>query len=221
MKRWNVSLGIFLGICISFPASAQLLRDLHYLYNPSYFYTPNTLPSDTTLFSPFDNLKKGEFTYRVEAGTGFSSYLGGLSSSFISPMVSYRASNKLFITAGGKFSSNSLLQNSFTPTHGPQAVGLPFSGNPVEAFAVANYKVNDRLSLYGTGSFGKNQLFLSPYTGINSGDYKNISFGMDYKFSDSFRIGASFGVNQGPNLGWGNSSYGNSRFFGHSPFFPY
>ncbi len=94
-------------------------------------------------------------------------------------------------------------------------------GNPTEAFAYGLFQVNEKFSVYGMGSFGKNQLYLSPFqSSISTGDYSHLSFGMNYKISEKTSIGASFGVTNGPAAGWGYSpmsNYGNQRY---NPFFP-
>lgn len=221
MKKTVFPSFFILFFSFALPSNAQLVRDLQYLYNPSYFYNPYNSYTDTTQFTPYNNgIKKGEFKYHLEAGTGFSTFMGGLSSSFVSPMVSYRATDKLFVTAGGTFSYNNLLQTSFSPIPTSQGNILQQSSNPTEVFAIAHYQVNEKLSLFGVGAFGKNQPFYSPYGGMNSVNYNNVSLGMDYKVSNNFSFGASFGINRGPNLGWGNTPFGG---FGHqmyNPFFP-
>jgi hypothetical protein len=66
-------------------------------------------------------------------------------------------------------------------------------GNPTEAFAYGRYLVNSKLSIYGMGAFGKNQIYMSPFqSGIGTSDYQQVSFGLDYKITEKTSIGASF-----------------------------
>ena len=220
MKRVYVLLVVTMVFLFNAKVSAQLIRDVHYLYNPSYFYNPQSTLSDTSNFSPIRAFKPGDTKYNFEVGTSYSSFGGGLSSSYISPTVSFRASERLFIVAGGKFSyanaSNPQLFSNFGQVGQANSMG-----NPTEAFAYGLFQVNEKFSVYGMGSFGKNQLYLSPFqSSISTGDYSHISFGMNYKISEKTSIGASFGVTNGPAAGWGYSpmsNYGNQRY---NPFFP-
>ena len=221
MKRVNVLLAITIAFLCSFSASAQLVRDLHYLYNPSYFYNPyNTLP-DTSDFSPSRTFKPGDTKYNFEVGTSYSTFGGGLSSSYISPTVSFMATNKLHIVAGGKFSYANMGGATLNSNIGGLMPQQQITGNPTEAFAYAQYQLSDKFSIYGMGSFGKNQLYLSPFqSGISTGDYSHLSLGMDYKISERASIGASFGVTNGPAMGWGYSPMSNYGFRRYNPFFP-
>ncbi len=200
---------------------AQLARDLHKLYNPAYFNRVEPT-SDTTTFDPWKINRTRKPSYSVEVGSSYSSFGGGLSSTFISPMVSFMATNKLQVTAGGKFSYANMGGLPLTNSVGAQFSENQTFGNPTEAFAYVRYELNDRISFFGMGSFGKNQLYISPYKmGISTTDYSNLSFGMDYKVSEKVSIGASFGVVNGPDYGWGYSPF-NRRGYQphHNSFFP-
>jgi hypothetical protein len=92
-------------------------------------------------------------------------------------------------------------------------------GNPTEAFAYGRYLVNSKLSIYGMGAFGKNQIYMSPFqSGFSTSDYQQVSFGLDYKISEKTSIGASFGVTNGP--AWGISPFSGYRNQPMNPFFP-
>jgi len=218
MKRVNFLVVLIILTLAALSSNAQLVRDLHYLYNPSYFYNPQNTKSDTANFSPFSNFKPGETKYNFEVGTSYSSFAGGLSNSYISPSVSYRASERLFIVAGGKFShataTNPQLFSNFN-----QVTQQNSMGNPAEAYAYGHFQVNEKLSIYGMGAFGKNQIYMSPFgSGFGQADYQHFSVGMDYKISDKTSIGASFGVSNGP--AWGISPFGGYGRSGFSPFMP-
>lgn len=197
-------------------ANAQLTRDLYKLYNPNYF---NKAKLDTASFEPWRAMSPSKPSYSVEVGSSYSTFGGGLSSSYISPTVSFMATDKLHIVAGGKFSHTNMGSIPFLSNEVGQAQTQPMGGNPTEAFAYGHYQVNEKISVYGMGAFGKNQLYISPFqTGFNTGDYSHLSFGMDYKINDKVRIGASFGVSNGP--AWGVTpfnSFSNQRM---NPFFP-
>jgi hypothetical protein len=200
-----------------FSANGQLLSELHKLYHPAYYYKNQ---ADTSTFEPWNKFTPGQTNYSFEVGSSFSSYGGGISSSYISPMVSFMATDRLHIVAGGKFSyanigNTPILNSQFDLGDGP---GI---GNPTEAFAYGKFQVNDKLSVFGMGAFGKNQLYMSPFqAGIGTTDYQQFSFGMDYKISEKTSIGASIGFVNGP--AWGMSPFGGHGFrsLHTNPFFP-
>ncbi|HZJ74479.1 MAG TPA: hypothetical protein VFC87_06710 [Perlabentimonas sp.] len=201
-------------------AQAQLARNLHKLYNPAYFNRVES-SSDTTTFDPWKISGTRKPSYSVEVGSSYSNFGGGLSSTFISPTVSFMATNKLQITAGGKFSYANMGGIPLIKSVGGQFFEQQTSGNPTEAFAYAHYQLNEKLSFYGMGSFGKNQLYISPYKmGVGTTDYSQFSLGMDYKVSEKVSIGASFGVINGPAFGWGYSPFNQYGYQRHNPFFP-
>jgi hypothetical protein len=204
----------FLVLYIS--ASGQLTSDLYRLYHPAYFQQ-NTF--DTTETETWNVLSPSKPSYSFEVGSSFSSYGGGFSSSYFSPTVSFMATERLHVVAGGKFSYANFSNAPALNSQVGQSASNQAIGNPTEAFAYGMYQVNSKLSIYGMGSFGKNQVYMSPFgAGFGTTDYQHLSFGMDYKISDKFRVGASFGYTNGP--AWGlspNSNYRNQPF---NPFFP-
>ena len=130
---------------------AQLARDLHKLYNPAYFNRVEPT-SDTTTFDPWKINRTRKPSYSVEVGSSYSSFGGGLSSTFISPMVSFMATNKLQVTAGGKFSYANMGGLPLTNSVGAQFSENQTFGNPTEAFAYVRYELNDKISFFGMGS---------------------------------------------------------------------
>jgi hypothetical protein len=131
-------------------------------------------------------------------------------------MVSFMATDKLQIIAGGKFSYTN---TNSRPILNSETNGLASNGNPTEAFAYGKYQINERFSVYGLGAFGKNQLYFSPFqSGLSTTDYQHLSFGMDYKISDKVRIGASFGYSNSPV--WGTSPFGGFGSHQMNPLFP-
>jgi len=215
LKRFYLLLFL---IALNFNVSAQLVRDLHRLYHPSYFFQHT---ADTNTFESWHRFTPGETRYSLEVGTGFSSFGGGnsFSTSFISPMVSFSPTERLQIVAGGKFSYANMNNIPFSRSFHDSSQEQGAIGNPTEAFAYGRYLVNSRLSIYGMGAFGTNQLYYSPFqSGFSTTDYQQISFGMDYKISEKTSIGASFGIYNGP--AWGNSPMGGYRNQSMNPFFP-
>jgi len=207
---------VVLLIGAAFSSNAQLIRDLHKLYHPSYFSQSST---DTSSVEPWKVLRPSKPNYSFEVGSTFSSYGGGFSSTYFSPSVSFMATERLLIVAGGKFSYANF---NNMPMLGSQLGESPTeygSNNPTEAFAYGNYQVNSRLSIYGMGAFGKNQIYFSPFqSGFGKADYQQLQFGMDYKISDRVSLGASFGYTNGP--AWGVSPFGGYRSQPFNPFFP-
>ncbi len=196
---------VFLGLLFitSTESFGQLMRDLHKLYNPQY---STRSVSDTSTFKPWKRFTPGKTDYSFEVGTGYSSFGSGIgmSSSYVSPSVVFSPTQNLMIEVGGRFSYNSF---NGAPTLLPMPIGetqMANPGNPTEAYVQGIYIVNNKLSIYGTGAFGNNQLYYSPYNrGFSTTDYQHMSFGMNYKLSEKVSIGASFGITNGPV--WGNS----------------
>jgi len=203
-------------VLLGYTSNAQLTRDLHKLYHPAYF---SKASDDSTQFDPWRLASSSKPTYSVELGTSYSTFGGGLSSTFISPTVSFMATDRLQVVVGGRFTQTSMGSMPFLSSELGQMGEQQMSGNPTEAFAYGHYQINEKLSVYGMGAFGKNQLYISPFqSGVAQADYQQLSFGMDYKISERVRIGASFGVNNGPS--WGVSPFGNPYHNRMNPFFP-
>jgi hypothetical protein len=215
MKKLKILFSFIALMLVVSISHGQLVQDLHRLYVPSY----SSQDSDTSNFKPWHRFTPGETKYSMEMGAGYSSFgnNAGFSNSFISPMVSYSVSENLQITVGGRF-SNTNFNNMPMFNH---SGGLELSqrnGRPTEAFAYGRYIVNNKLSVYGMGAFGKDQVYYSPYNaGFSTSNYQQYSIGMDYKVSEKVSIGASFGFSNGPAYGF--SPYGNNRQSSF-PYFP-
>ncbi len=209
---------ILLGF-LSTTSNGQLVRDLHTLYSPTNYYQHQT---DSSSFEPWRSNSSGSPSYSFEVGTSFSSFGGGngFSSSYISPTVSFMATERLQIVAGGRFSQYNFASSPmFANTH-DAASESNTPGTPTEAFAYGRYQVNNKLSVYSLGAFGKNQPYYNPFgsSPMSTADYQHVSFGMDYKISNKVSIGASFGVTNGP--AWGTPLGGGLRNQSMNPFFP-
>jgi hypothetical protein len=195
-------------------ASGQLVKDLHKVYSKGYY---DQTEFDSSAFKPWKRFTPGKTDYSFEVGTGYSSFGRGIgfSSSYISPSVIITPSQNFMIEVGGRFSYNNYSGAPMFMQQSESGAAPTSPGNPTEAYAYGRYIVNDRLSVYGLGAFGNNQLYFSPYSsGFSTSNYQHLSFGMDYRVSEKFSIGASFGVTNGPS--WGNSFQRN----GWSPFMP-
>ncbi len=213
MKRW-VALLFFLLASTAY-VNAQLVRDLHKVYTPGYFEQNSN--RDTSEFKPWKRYTPGKTNYSIEVGTSYSSFGSGMgmSSSYISPSVVFSPTQNLMIEAGGRFSYNNFSGAPMLMQSSNGQIEPANTGNPTEAYVRGHYIVNNRLSVYGSGAFGQNQVYYSPYSRtFGSSNYQHISFGMDYKISEKVSIGASFGITNGP--AWG-TPYGR---YGWSPFMP-
>ena len=210
-------------ILVSIFSFGQLVRDLPLLYQPGILPQQE---EDSSEFRPWHRFTPGETSYSFEAGAGYSSFGNsmGFSNSYVSPIVSYSATENFQITVGGRFSRTNFNNMNMINFNGGNVEGQLTSGVPTEAFAYGQYIVNDRLSVYGYGAFGKNQTYFSPYNaGFSTADYQQYSFGMNYRLTDKVSFGASFGFSNGPAFGYsqyGYSPYGYSNRNHFSPFFP-
>ena len=218
MKFVKDFLLLLIFVLVSYMGYSQLIRDLYKLYHPHYYQQQHL---DTAHFEPWKKFTPGETKYTFELGTGFST-IGGMNSfstSFISPMISYSPTERLQVVAGGKFAYANYSNMTLANFRHDQLNEEEIPGNPTEAFVYGKYLINSKLSVYGMGAFGKNQLYMSPFqAGLGTTDYQQLSFGLDYKISDKTSIGASFGVTNGPV--WGISPFGGQSNHLTNPFFP-
>lgn len=193
-------------------AKGQLVEGLYRLYQPG---VPSYQPTDTSGLSHLGFFTPGSTSFSMDLGTGYTSFGrgAGFSSSYISPMVTFTPTERLQLRLGGRFSSSNM--GSMPSAVTPQATQAQGMGIPTEAFVSGRYLLSSRLSVYGEGFFGQNQMYYSPISRqFGSTDYQHVSFGMDYKVGERFTIGASFGYTNGPV--WGSPYGGRNRF--HSPF---
>lgn len=199
----TITIAISFALLATFSAAGQLVKDLHKVYSNGYFEQSSY---DSSAFKPWKSYTPGKTQYSFEVGTGYSSFGSGIgmSSSYVSPSVVFSPTQNLLIEVGGRFSYNNF---NGAATVLPSANGeaqMANPGNPTEAYVHGTYLINSKLRVYGTGAFGNNQLYYSPYNrGFSTTDYQHVSFGMDYKISEKVSIGASFGFTNGP--AWGNS----------------
>jgi hypothetical protein len=178
------------------------------VYSNGYFEESSY---DSSSFKPWKRFTPGKTDYSFEIGTGYSSFRNGIgmSSSYVSPSVVFSPTQNLLIEVGGRFSYNSFNGAPMTLPLANGETQMTNTGNPTEAYVHGTYLINSKLRVYGTGAFGNNQLYYSPYNrGFSTTDYQHMSFGMDYKLSEKVSIGASFGITNGPV--WGNSYQQNS-----------
>lgn len=207
MKR-RVVLTLILVSAFAYISNAQLLKDLHKLYDP---INSNSNANDSTIFTQHGIIKPGKPVYNVTFGTGYTSFGKGVgfSNSYVSPTVTCAPTEKMTVVVGASFSLTnfnnlSAMQNSPAKGQFQQS-----NRNPTQAFAYGQYQVNNRFSVYAIGSFAKNQLYTSPFEqGIGKADYNELGVGFNYKLSKNVTFGASFNYTNGSNF-MGLSPYGN------------
>lgn len=185
---------LFLLISISglvgLSLSAQLIQDLHSVYNP--VYNSESTYDSTVVITPFGVIKPG-VNYGLSMGTGYSS-MGkgvGFSNSYIAPSVSYSPNQKFQIITGVTLSRTGMQGMDI-----PKEVGnnpVQNSSNPYQAWAYTQYNFSNRFSIYAMGSVSQNQTYYSPF--MNSfGNYNSQMYGVgfNYKIGNKTSIGASF-----------------------------
>lgn len=207
-KIFLLSIILSVGFSVT---NAQLVQDLHKIYNPGY--NQEQTYDSTAVITPFGVIKPG-VNYGLSLGTGYS-FMGngmGMSNSYVAPSVSYSPNQKLQVIAGVTLS-----RNGFHGMNVPNEVGqgqVQTSANPYQAWAYTQYNFTNRFSVYAMGSVSQNQSFYSPF--MNSfGSYNSQAYGVgfNYKISNKTSIGASFN--------FVNAQYPNTfNSFGNS-FFPY
>lgn len=142
----------------------------------------------------FSNSKKVQ--YGLQMGTGFSSYAGGMSSTYYNPYVTFKASKKLFVQTGITTQNYNIGGFSATPSFGKS---LPNQSQSVVVNTSALYKVNSKLNVYTAmyGSFGQsgmvtngsnNALFQQTY----GNDSRGVSFGLEYQLRENVKISGQF-----------------------------
>lgn len=180
------------------PAKAQLVQDLHRVYEPVY---AKSEMDSATVFTPFGIVKPG-INYGLTMGTGYS-FIGngvGMSGSYIAPSVTY-SNNRFQVIAGVTLSR--------TNTHGishPEGNNLMpaySSTNPYQAWAYTQYQFSNRFSVYAMGSVSQNQTFYSPLQNY-MGTFNSQQFGVgfNYRIGAKTTIGASFNFVNRPQNGY-------------------
>jgi len=192
----RVVLTLFLVSSFAYLSNAQLLKDLHKVYDP---ISGISNAYDSTIFTQQGIIKPGKPVYNVTFGTGYTAFGKGMgfSNSYVSPTVSYSPNEKMTFVVGASFSytnMNMSLQSSLVNAQQQQT-----GGNPTEAFAYGNYQLSNKFSIYAMGAFAKNQLYISPFQqGIGRADYNEFGVGFNYKISNKVSVGASFNYTNGP-----------------------
>lgn len=208
---------IFVSVitCLS---NAQLIKDLHKVYDPIN-NGMNSSATDSLLFTQNGIIKPGKPVYNVTFGTGYTSFGKGVgfSNSYVSPTVTCAPTEKSLVVVGASFSYTNFNNLSLMQKTSSNGQLQQSNGNPTQAFAYGQYQVNNRFSVYAMGSFAKNQLYTSPFQqGIGKADYNQFGVGFNYKLSNRVSFGASFNYTNGVNfMGLMPNSYNTS-----SPMFP-
>ena len=176
-------------------------------------------PVDTNGFTAN---KKAQYGFQM--GTGFSSFAGGMSSTYYNPYVTIKASQNLFIQTGISSINNNIGGFSMVPSFGKTIA--PNQSQSVVVNSSALYKVNGKLNLYAAlyGSFGESNMYSSQLTSnfnqqAYGTDSKGATVGFDYKLLENVKISGTFNYikNQSYNPNSLSSNYMNP--FNTSPFF--
>lgn len=216
MKK-RVVLTLVLVSVFTYISNAQLVNDLYKIYTP---VSQSASIQDTSDYSPFGTVKPGKPEFHISFGTGYTSFGKGVgfSSSSVTPTVAFAPNSKVQIVAGASFSYNNLSNMPAMKTSTGNGIVQQSAGNPTQVFAYGQYQVNNRFSVYATGSFAKNQLFVSPFqAGVGTCDYQQAGVGFNYKLSSRVTIGGSFNFTNSTGNMMGLSPSGYNSF---SPMFP-
>lgn len=176
---------------------AQLIRDLHRIYEPVY---KNAGSSDSaSIYTPFGIIRPG-VNYGLTMGTGYSFMGGGvgMSGSYIAPSVTY-SHNRLQVIAGVTLSRTSF--HGLDIPAGDATEQNYNTSNPYQAWAYTQYQFTNRFSVYAMGSVSQNQTFMSPYQNyFGTFNSQQLGVGFNYRLGSKTTIGASFNfVNHNPN----------------------
>ncbi|MDR2835194.1 MAG: hypothetical protein LBV69_03200 [Bacteroidales bacterium] len=141
-------------------------------------------------------LDKDRFHFRLTTGTSFTNFgNNSLYSVYTMPEINYRITDKFSISAG-------MIQNfSYFPNFSQNKENpIPMSSKMYNTtvFVKGEYQPLEKLILQGT-------VFYSPSSFNNSDSFSFTNFGMEYKITEKFSIGADVSIIKG------NSQY--------SPFF--
>ncbi len=200
-------------VCSLTLTKAQLVNDLHRIYNP---VSQSTNSQDSTIFSPFGIIKPGNPQYSVSFNAGYTSFGrgNGFSSSSVSPTVAFAPSNKVQVVAGATISHNNMANMPMAKEGVNNSRMQQQGANPTQAFAYAQYQINNKFSVFAMGSFSQNQPYISPfYSGIATYNSQEFGVGFNYKLNSKVSFSGSFNYSNGPMFG--SSPYGYNSF---SPF---
>jgi hypothetical protein len=189
-------------------------------------YESYYIPSDTTDFvlnettpdnTPFSQQKK--LSLGLNIGSAFSSYGNGIFTSYASPEVRYRATEKFTISVG--------TMASFTSYNGgflnPESSQLDYAGRMAQYYMYASgtYQVNDKFRIRAGGIYE-----VTPNTQYNS--FKSGHIGFDLQLTENTFINADFQFSNGyysPAMYFSNGGiFGNPGRFSnytnpHQPYF--
>ncbi len=181
MKR----LLIFVLLLSYLSTNAQLLNDLHKIYEP--VYTPTNY-KDSMVVTPFGIVKPG-LNYGLSMGTGYSFFGGGMgmSASYIAPSITY-SHNRLQVAAGITLSRTNM--NGLPTTMG-NGIIQQNSNNPYQAWAYTQYQFSNRFSMYAMGMFSQRQNYFSPYGQMGNFDSQQLGMGFSYRIGSNTTIGGS------------------------------
>ncbi|RPH32574.1 MAG: hypothetical protein EHM93_08845 [Bacteroidales bacterium] len=213
MKK-RVVLTLILANVFAYNSNAQLVNDLYKIYTP---ISQSASAKDTSSYLPFGTIKPGNPEYHVAFSAGYSSFGrgNGFSSSSVTPTVAFAPTQKVQIIAGATISYNNMSNMPMFKNSAENSQMKQSAGNPTQAFAYGQYKINNRFSVYAMGAFSQNQPYISPfYSGIGTYNSQEFGVGFNYKLGRKTTIGASFNFSNGP------GAMGLSPF-GYNPLNPY
>jgi len=139
-------------------------------------------------------------TYNVTLGAGYASFSNNMSlmSTYISPSINYQASDKLFINVSGVIMQNNYNGTENLTNYSP--VGYNSNAANFGINGSVYYQLSDNWSIYGDGTYYKNQSVFSNYQSQSyTTDYKSVSLGVGYKISDKVQFNAQFRYSNGYN----------------------
>jgi len=210
--RRQIILSIIL-VCSFTLTKAQLVNDLYRIYNP---ISQSTNSQDSSIYSPFGIIKPGNPQYNVSFNAGYTSFGrgNGFSSSSVTPTVAFAPTNKVQVIAGATISHNNMANMPMVKDGVNNSRMQQQGANPTQAFAYAQYQINNKFSVFAMGSFSQNQPYISPfYSGIATYNSQEFGVGFNYKLNSKVSFSGSFNYSNGPMFG--SSPYGYNSF---SPF---
>ncbi len=162
---------------------------------PDYF-NPDEIKNSINDSIFFNNQQKKKINFGIEMGTTVASINGqAMFSTYISPYVEFPVSDKFSIEIGTCIGRGNLL-TSYNPYFGESLFPLEQNLFQTSFYARGRYKVNNNLSIYGTGQIQRN-IFLSQTEGNESKsfDSHSMSLGMEYKLGTNSSIRFEFHTN--------------------------
>lgn len=209
MNRTVILFAVILGILSSLNTAAQRFMPLPKFYRPI---------DSAAIAENQQKLEKGQTDFGMTVGTGFSTgNYGSMMNSYIAPNVQYQATEDLQLNFSGIFSTGkgSLQPGGPSFSSGqlnPQSYGI--SGQGI-------YTPTNKLTVSFSGTVMENSsiqpfnLYPSQNTNMN---YKSMSLGVGYQFSEKTSISFQFRMSDGGNMFY--SPYNNYNQM-YSPFNPY